>query len=64
VYGNPKKLPITENSPIGDATNPYGSSKLMIENILNDIYKSDNQWKIGIFLQPESCASSNKIIAP
>jgi UDP-glucose 4-epimerase len=63
VYGNPKKLPITENSPIGDATNPYGSSKLMIENILNDIYKSDNQWKIGIlrYFNPVGAHKSGEI---
>ena len=41
VYGNPKVLPIKENSELS-TTNPYGSTKLMIENILRDIYKSDS----------------------
>jgi len=63
VYGNPDKLPITENSPTSDATNPYGSSKLMIENVLNDIYKSDNQWKIGIlrYFNPVGAHKSGEI---
>ena len=48
VYGNPKKVPITENDPIGGTTNPYGTSKLMVEKILNDLYNSDNSWDIAI----------------
>jgi len=46
VYGNPKKLPITEDMEVGGTTNPYGTSKLMIENILKDLYISDNEWSI------------------
>lgn len=49
VYGNPKKVPITEESKIGSTTNPYGTSKLFVEKILNDLYYSDNSWKICIF---------------
>ena len=37
VYGNPEKLPITEDSKVGGTTNPYGTTKLMIERILKDI---------------------------
>jgi len=48
VYGNPKQLPMAENLPVGNVVNPYGGSKLMVENILKDIYQSDNQYKIGI----------------
>ena len=48
VYGNPKKVPITEDDPIGGTTNPYGTSKLMVEKILNDLYESDNEWDIAI----------------
>ena len=48
VYGNPKKIPITEDCPIGGTTNPYGTSKLMVEKILNDLYISDNSWDIAI----------------
>jgi len=48
VYGNPKKLPIDENFPIGEINNPYGQSKYIIERILRDIYKLDSNWKISI----------------
>lgn len=46
VYGDPVSLPLNEAMPTGKPTNPYGMSKLMIENILNDIYNSDNSWRI------------------
>ena len=45
VYGDPASVPITEDFPL-HTTNPYGSTKLMIENILQDIYVSDNEWSI------------------
>lgn len=47
VYGTPKTVPITEDFPLS-TTNPYGSTKLMIEDILRDIYVSDNDWRICI----------------
>ena len=47
VYGSPKKLPIKENFEL-HTTNPYGTTKLMIEDILRDLYKSDNEWSIAI----------------
>ena len=47
VYGKPEKLPITEDFPL-HTTNPYGTTKLMIEMILNDLYISDNDWSIAI----------------
>lgn len=47
VYGNPKSLPIKEDFPLS-ATNPYGRSKLIIENILRDLFVADTHWKIGI----------------
>ena len=47
VYGKPKTLPIKEDFPLS-TTNPYGTTKLMIEDILRDIYKSDNDWSIAI----------------
>ncbi len=46
VYGDPKTLPIQEHFPTG-ATNPYGSSKLMVENILADLHNADNSWNIA-----------------
>ena len=45
VYGKPKTVPIKEDFPLS-ATNPYGRTKLMIEEILEDIYVSDNTWSI------------------
>lgn len=48
VYGTPEELPLKETSKVGGTTNPYGSSKLYIENILNDLYIADNDWNITI----------------
>lgn len=45
VYGNPKTVPIREDFPLS-TTNPYGSTKLMIEKILEDVYISDNEWSV------------------
>ncbi len=45
VYGDPHTTPILENFPTS-ATNPYGRSKLFIEEILRDVYVSDNEWKV------------------
>lgn len=47
VYGKPKELPIRENFDL-KTTNPYGTTKLIIEGILKDLYKSDNEWSIAI----------------
>ena len=47
VYGKPKSLPIEEDFPLS-TTNPYGTTKLMIEQILGDLYKSDNSWSIAV----------------
>ncbi|MCU1807087.1 UDP-glucose 4-epimerase GalE [Cytobacillus firmus] len=46
VYGNPDQVPITEDSPLR-ATNPYGWSKLMVEQILTDLAASDKEWSIS-----------------
>lgn len=47
VYGNPHTVPIKEDFPLS-TTNPYGSTKLMIENILRDLYTSDRDWSIAL----------------
>ena len=47
VYGEPQKLPLTEDHPLS-ATNPYGQTKLMVEEILRDLRRSDPTWRIGI----------------
>ena len=46
VYGDPAEIPITENCPKGQCTNPYGWTKSMLEQILSDIYKADNEWNV------------------
>ena len=48
VYGDPEVIPITEDCKTGGTTNPYGTSKLFIEQILQDTYKSDPTWDICI----------------
>ena len=48
VYGDPEVIPITEECKVGGTTNPYGTTKLFIEQILKDVYKSDNTWNIVI----------------
>ncbi len=47
VYGDPASLPIREDFPLS-ATNPYGRSKLMVEEILGDLYASDKRWNIAL----------------
>jgi UDP-glucose 4-epimerase len=47
VYGDPSTVPIKEDFPVS-ATNPYGRSKLMIEEFLQDIYIADNNWHIAL----------------
>ena len=47
VYGKPASVPITEDFPLS-CTNPYGRTKLMIEEILRDLYVSDEEWDIAI----------------
>lgn len=47
VYGNPKELPISEDFPLS-TTNPYGSTKLMIEQILQDVAKADKNFSVAI----------------
>lgn len=48
VYGEPETVPITEDFKVGGVTNPYGRTKLMIEEILSDIYKADPSFDIAI----------------
>lgn len=48
VYGDPERIPIDEECMVGGTTNPYGTSKYMIELILKDLYKSDPTWNIVI----------------
>ena len=47
VYGDPQRLPLTEDHPLS-ATNPYGRSKLVIEDMLRDLYRASPDWRIAI----------------
>jgi len=47
VYGDPQRLPLQEDHPLS-ATNPYGATKLVIENMLRDLYCSNPDWRISI----------------
>lgn len=62
VYGTPKTVPIKEDFPLS-TTNPYGSTKLMIENILTDVFKSDNRWSITLlrYFNPIGAHKSGKM---
>ncbi len=62
VYGSPKSLPITEDFPLS-TTNPYGSTKLMIEQILRDVAVSDPTWSIALlrYFNPTGAHASGLI---
>jgi UDP-glucose 4-epimerase len=62
VYGDPQYLPLTESHPLS-STNPYGQTKLVIENLLRDLYRSDASWRIGIlrYFNPVGAHSSGLI---
>jgi len=47
VYGNPASVPVAEDAPLS-ATNPYGRSKLMIEDILRDLAQADPAWRVAL----------------
>ena len=48
VYGDPKTVPIDELALVGDVTNPYGRTKLVVEQILGDVAMSDPRWQIAV----------------
>ncbi|EJU9786421.1 TPA: UDP-glucose 4-epimerase GalE [Vibrio vulnificus] len=48
VYGDPQVVPITEDSPTGATTNPYGRSKYMVEQCLSDLFHAENDWSITL----------------
>jgi UDP-glucose 4-epimerase len=62
VYGIPESVPVSEDFPLS-TTNPYGSTKLMIEQILKDVYISDNMWSITLlrYFNPIGAHESGKI---
>lgn len=48
VYGEPPQMPIREDFPTGTPTNPYGRSKLMVEEVLIDLARSDERWRFAL----------------
>ncbi len=62
VYGDPDRVPITEEFPLS-AVNPYGRTKLFIEDILRDLYASNNQWNIALlrYFNPVGAHESGRI---
>ena len=62
VYGNPKTVPIKEDFPLS-TTNPYGTTKLFIEQILKDLYVSDNEWSVILlrYFNPIGAHKSGKL---
>ncbi|MBN3860194.1 UDP-glucose 4-epimerase GalE [Neisseriaceae bacterium PsAf] len=63
VYGTPKEVPIKENMPTGGTTNPYGTSKSMVERILTDLQSSDPEWSVVLlrYFNPIGAHQSGKI---
>ncbi len=63
VYGEPHAVPITEDFPLNPPTNPYGRTKLMIEDILRDLAISDNTWNIALlrYFNPIGAHESGRI---
>ncbi len=62
VYGDPKQVPITEDASLG-ATNPYGRTKWMIEEILRDLHRADPAWNIALlrYFNPVGAHPSGRI---
>jgi UDP-glucose 4-epimerase len=48
VYGDPRSLPLVESMPVGEATNPYGWTKIMMEQVLRDLHTSNAEWSISL----------------
>ena len=63
VYGDPAIIPITEACPKGHCTNPYGQTKSMLEEVLMDVQKADNEWNVVIlrYFNPIGAHQSGRI---
>lgn len=48
VYGDPEEVPLTEESKVGGTTNPYGTSKYMVERILTDLHIAHDEWSLTL----------------
>lgn len=63
VYGDPEMIPITEECPLHEATNPYGETKAMMERILTDFYRADSEWNVVLlrYFNPIGAHESGRI---
>ncbi len=63
VYGNPEVMPITEDCPKGQCTNPYGWTKSMMEQIMSDLQKADPEWNVMLlrYFNPVGAHKSGRI---
>ena len=63
VYGDPAMIPITEECPKGQCTNPYGWTKSMLEQVLTDIQKADPEWNVVLlrYFNPVGAHESGRI---
>lgn len=63
VYGEPQYLPIDENHPVGNCSNPYGKSKYFVEEILKDVYEAEPDWNIILlrYFNPVGAHESGEI---
>lgn len=63
VYGEPEEIPITEFCPKHEATNPYGETKSMLERILTDLYRADDEWNVVLlrYFNPIGAHASGRI---
>jgi len=63
VYGDPQYVPIPEYHPTGNTANPYGRSKHMVEQVLQDLAASNNQWKVALlrYFNPVGAHASGQI---
>ncbi len=63
VYGDPASVPIPEDAPVGTPSNPYGRTKLVVEQLLADVAASDPGWRIALlrYFNPVGADSSGRI---
>lgn len=63
VYGDPAFVPITESCPMGEVTNPYGRTKAMLEQILQDLHTGDSEWNVVLlrYFNPVGAHESGRI---
>lgn len=63
VYGDPAVIPITEECPKGECTNPYGQTKSMLEQVMTDVWKADPEWNVVLlrYFNPIGAHPSGRI---